>query len=183
MHEVALHAGYPNDDMQPSFTEEALKGIRPTQAARLSAGHISSLSTCLSVIHTYFDTFLSFTIDQISDLPTFQFVRIVYAGVVLIKMAYDATIPDSEMETMFQRDDFKIDYYLDALVALLKAAAQGNRCASATKFAMVLFVMKALLHKQNNIRDDPVGHETNDQVTESKSSVERDQQLFTRGNK
>lgn len=154
LHEVALHAGYSNDDMQPPFTEEALKSVRPTQAARLSAEHISSLSTSLSVIHTLFDTFLSIVVDDIRGFPTFQFVRIVYAAIVLTKMAYDATVPNSEAKRMFSRDDFKIDYYFDALVNLLRTAAEGDRCASAAKFSMVLFVMKALLHKQTGERQN-----------------------------
>ena len=148
MHEVALHAGYSNDDMQPPFTEDSLKGVRPTQAARLSAGHIGSLSTCLSAIHKIFDIFLSLTTDTIRSSPTLHFVRIVYSAVVLSKMAYDATVPGSEIGKVFKSDDFKIDYYFDALVGFLKIAAEGGRCASAGKFAMVLFIMKNLLRKQ-----------------------------------
>jgi hypothetical protein len=125
-----------------------LKSSGPTQAARLSVGHISSLSTCLSIIHKIFNIFLSFTIDEIRTFPAFHFVRIIYAVIVLTRMAYDATIRDSEIQKMFSSDDFKIDYYLDALVALLKSAAEGNRCPSAAKFATALFVMKTLLQKQ-----------------------------------
>jgi len=148
MHEVALQAGHAaNDDMQPPFNEDALKDLRPTQAESLSSGHITSISTCLATVHGFFDTFLSLAVSTVRDLPTLQFVRVVYAAVVLAKMAYDTTFPNSEIGKMLNISDFKFDYYVGTLIDRLKLAGENDRCVPAAKFAVVLMMLLKMVKK------------------------------------
>lgn len=147
MHEVALHAGQNNYDFQPPFTEEILNSMQETPARKLTAGHIDSLSTCLASTHTVFDTFLSLPVDIVRNLPTFHMVRLVYAAVVLIKMAIDSTVRESVVGKILKVHDFKIEEYLGKLTSLLSSAADGDKCQSAAKFKMILMVLRTLFYK------------------------------------
>lgn len=149
MHEVVLHAGSASEaDMQPPFTEEFLTAIRPAQAEKLSAAHISSLSTCITSVHVFFDIFLRMPTTTVRALPTFHFVRLVYTTVVLIRMAMDTTVRNSELRSMLELSDFKIEEYLNPLIALLDSAAEGNQCPNAKKFGMVLGVLRNLYQRR-----------------------------------
>jgi len=167
MHEVALQAGHAaNDDMQPPFNEDALKDLRPTQAESLSSGHITSISTCLATVHSYFDTFLSLALSTVRDLPTLQFVRVVYAAVVLAKMAYDTTFPNSEIGKMLNISDFQFGYYVGTLIDRLKLAGENDRCVPAAKFAVVLMMLQKMVSK---LIDGNVGLMPSEEATVGKA--------------
>ncbi|MCJ1379277.1 hypothetical protein MMC17_002378 [Xylographa soralifera] len=134
LHEVALNSGNNNDDLRPPFTPDVFKSMRPLERAELSAGHIDSLSTALTSIHSLYQTFLSMPPATVRCLPTFQFVRLIYLSVVFIKLTADG-------------DDFNVEHYLDDILMLLSLAAQDNQCASAKQFSMVLTVLKTLIVK------------------------------------
>ena len=141
LHEVALNTGKNNDDLQPPFTPEIFKSMRPLEKVEISAGHIDSLSTSLTSIHTLYQAFLSIPPATIRCLPTFHFVRLIYLSVVFIKLTADG-------------DDFNVEQYLDDVLGLLSLAAQDNQSASARQFSMVITVLKTLIVKR---KPTPVG--------------------------
>ncbi|KAI9830525.1 MAG: hypothetical protein M1819_005483 [Sarea resinae] len=147
MHEVAMHVDHNVDDFRPPFTEEALKSA--TQTELLTAAHTSALTTCLTSIHGIFDTFLALDLRNIRALPIFHFVRIAYANVVLIKMHFAVTAKGSELGKIFGREDLKVDRYLDSLLDRLRASAEEGRSRPATKFLMILIMLKAWFQKQS----------------------------------
>ena len=140
LHEVALNTGKNNDDLKPPFTPEVFKSMRPLQKVEISAGHIDSLSTSLTSIHTLYKAFLSIPPAIIRCLPTYYFVRLIYMSVVFIKLTADG-------------DDFNVEHYLDDILILLSLAAQDSQCASARKFSMVITVLKTLIvkHKPHSV--------------------------------
>jgi hypothetical protein len=155
-HEVLLHAGTTSEaDMQPPFTEDVLTAIRPAHAENLSAAHIASLSACVTSVHMVFDTFLSISAPTVRALPTFHFVRLIYATVVLIKIAMDTTVPNSEIGRMVKLSDLKIEEYLTSLTSLLISAAEGNQCANAQMFGIIVEVLRNLYQKQIKLKLEP----------------------------
>ena len=143
LHEVALHSGSSDHDMQPPFVEESLAQLRPTNEFVMSPIYVKSLSTCLSNIYRLLDTFLSLTLEDIRCQPTFHFVRLVYAVVVLVKISVGSTVS----EKIFCADKTEnpvqtIHRYLSSLMEKLHSAADGGRCASAAKFGLVLLSIK-----------------------------------------
>ncbi|MCJ1286487.1 hypothetical protein MMC26_005833 [Xylographa opegraphella] len=135
LHEVALNTGKTNEDLQPPFPPEVFKSMRPPERAEISAGHIDSLSTALTSIHSLYQTFLSMPPATVRCVPTFQFVRLIYISVVFIKLTTDG-------------DDFNVDHYLDDILVSLSLAAQDNQCATASQFSMVITVLKTLVVKR-----------------------------------
>lgn len=98
MHEIAMHVDHNIDEFQPPFTDESLRNNRIDRedSAPLTPAHISALSTCLTSIDGVFEAFLSLEVQVIRNLPVVIFVRTAYAVVVIIKMYFAASAPNSE---------------------------------------------------------------------------------------
>jgi hypothetical protein len=147
MHEVAMHVDHNVDEFKPPFTEDALRTVGQTQEA-LSTAHIGALSSCLASIDGIFDCFLTFDVDTIRCLPVGHFVRIAYAVVVLIKMYFAAAAPNSELGKVINKEDMRVDQYLDRLVDIFKASAAEEKSRPAAKFLMVLIMLRTWFVRQ-----------------------------------
>ncbi|KAF9879713.1 hypothetical protein CkaCkLH20_02524 [Colletotrichum karsti] len=146
MHEIALHTQL--DDIRPPFDTATLKdGMLPNLT--LTTSHINALSACLSAIDGIFEAFLSMEVPRIRCLPVFNFVRVAYAVVVLIKMYFSATAPGSELGKVIDKDNMKVEYYLDALLERFRAAASDDRSRPAAKFLVVLVMLRSWFLKQS----------------------------------
>ncbi|KAI9755793.1 MAG: hypothetical protein M4579_004156 [Chaenotheca gracillima] len=149
MHEVAMHVDHNVDDFKPPFTEDALK-IHQQQSGLLTATHISALSTCMSSIHATIDIFTSFDRDTVRNLPIFNFVRVAYSLVVLMKMHFAASVPNSELGKVIPKEAMKLNHYLMTLLGAFRAAAENGACRPAQKFMMVLVMLSTWLQKSEN---------------------------------
>lgn len=163
MHEVAMHVDHNVEEFKPPFTS-ALGGEtnkKPLDA--LTPAHISALSTCLSSIDGILETFLSLEISTIRTLPIFHFVRVAYAVVVLIKMYFAAAAPSGELGKVIDKDNMKVEVYLDDLLEKFKEAATGDKSRPSAKFMMVLVMLKTWFHRQRENRRQSLlkGHERN----------------------
>lgn len=132
MHEVALHAYHNVDEFRPPFTEEKLSA-NEREPDLLTASHISALSVCLTSIDGIFETFLSLEVDVVRSQPVFHFVRAAYAVIVLIKMYFTAASSDSELGKVIDKDNMKVEQYLDGLLEKFRAAAEDDRCRPGKK--------------------------------------------------
>lgn len=148
MHEVALHVD-KTDDMRPSaINTESLDDPIPGLSESLTAAHIGALSSCLTAIDGIFETFLSMDVRSIRCLPVFNFVRVAYAVVVLIKMYFSASSPDSELGKVINKDNMKVDEYLDRLLDKFRGVAEGDKSRPAAKFQLVLAMLRGWFQKQ-----------------------------------
>lgn len=153
MHEVALHVDHNIEEFKPPFTEETLRGgaaLKRESATPLTPTHIAALSTCLTSIDGIFTSFLCLEIDVIRSLPVMHFVRIAYAVVVLIKMYFAAAIPGSELGKVIDKDNMKVEYYLDGLLEHFRSTAADDKSRPASKFLMVLIMLKTWFHRQRS---------------------------------
>lgn len=146
MHEIALHTQL--DDIRPPFDTATLKDGMLTNLT-LTTSHINALSACLSAIDGIFNAFLEMEVPRIRCLPVFNFVRVAYAVVVLIKMYFSATAPGSELGKVIDKDNMKVEYYLDALLERFRAAASDDRSRPASKFLVVLVMLRSWFLKQS----------------------------------
>lgn len=147
MHEMALHSDTTGDNWRPPFNTEALKdGI--VNSEPLSAAHINALSACLTAIDGIFNTFLSMDVTSIRCLPVFNFMRVAYGVVILIKMYFSASSPGSEMGKVIHKDNMRVEYYLEALLDKFRATAADNKCRPAAKFLVVLAMLRSWFFKQ-----------------------------------
>lgn len=148
MHEVALHVDKNDDTMRPAISTESLDDPIPGLSESLTAAHIGALSSCLTAIDGIFETFLAMDIRSIRCLPVFHFVRVAYAVVVLIKMYFSASSPDSELGKVINKDNMKVEEYLDKLLEKFRAVAEGEKSRPAAKFQVVLAMLRGWFHKQ-----------------------------------
>ncbi|RDW73985.1 hypothetical protein BP5796_07427 [Coleophoma crateriformis] len=155
MHEVAMHVDHNVDEFKPPFTENSLRGIATEEPDSLTSAHISALSVCLTSIDGIFDTFLQLDIEVIRCLPIAHFVRVAYAVVILIKMYFAAATPNSELGKVINKDNMKVERYLDGLVETFRAAASNERSRPAAKFLMVLLMLKTWFHRQRAGKEPP----------------------------
>ncbi|KAL7926661.1 hypothetical protein ACQKWADRAFT_146118 [Trichoderma austrokoningii] len=147
MHEMALHSETMSDQWRPPFNTEALKdGI--VNSEPLSAAHINALSACLTAIDGILNTFLSMDVLSIRCLPVFNFMRVAYAVVILIKMYFSASSPGSEMGKVIHKDNMRVEHYLEALLDKFRATAADNKCRPAAKFLVVLAMLRSWFFKQ-----------------------------------
>jgi hypothetical protein len=110
--------------------------------------HINALSACLTAIDGIFEVFLTLDVQTIRCLPVFNFVRVAYAVVVLIKLYFAASSPKSELGKVINKENMKVEHYLDSLLEKFRATAADDRSRPAVKFLVVLVMIRSWFHKQ-----------------------------------
>ncbi|RYP07003.1 hypothetical protein DL764_002826 [Monosporascus ibericus] len=113
----------------------------------LTAAHIAALSTCLTAIDGIFETFLAMDVRSIRCLPVFNFARVAYATIVLMKMYFSASSPDSELGKVINKDDMKVEEYLEKLLDKFRAVAERDKSRPAAKFQVVLTMLRGWFQK------------------------------------
>ncbi|KAL2134120.1 hypothetical protein VTI74DRAFT_943 [Chaetomium olivicolor] len=142
MHEIATHSDSSDDcKLQPS---EHMLGPEGT----LTTAHINALSACLTAIDGIFEVFLSLDVHTIRCLAVFNFVRVAYAVVVLIKIYFAASSPKSDLGKVLNKDDMKVEQHLENLLAKFRETAAEDKSRPAAKFLIVLVMLRSWFHKQ-----------------------------------
>lgn len=149
MHEVAMHVDHNVEEFKPPFTDALLRDASATgEQMTLTGTHIAALSICLKSIDGIFHNFLQFDVEVIRCLPVASFVRVAYAVVVLIKMYFAAATPGSHFGKVINKDNMKVEQYLDGLVDLFRKSAKDDKSRPSAKFLMVLLMLKTWFHRQ-----------------------------------
>jgi hypothetical protein len=128
LHEIVLHVGHNINDFRPPFMEETVQPPESTQKAQnLTPMQRNGLATCIISVHNVFDIFLGYDAETIASLPVFNFVRVAYAAVVLIKIHIRATRPDSDCSSIIDKRDLNTESYLQRLVESLQRLEPVNK--------------------------------------------------------
>jgi hypothetical protein len=147
MHEIATQSEYVEEYKQPATNDS----YRETLASEspLTAAHINALSACLTAIDGIFEVFLSLDVHSIRCLPVFNFVRVAYAVVVLIKMYFAASSSKSELGKVINKDNMKVEQHLENLLERFRLTAAEDRSRPAAKFLVVLIMLRSWFQKQS----------------------------------
>lgn len=152
MHEIAAHSEGADDWRQAdnADTTDTADTIRDTLAidVPLTPAHINGLSACLTAIDGIFEVFLSMDVPSIRCLPVFNFVRVAYAVVVLIKIYFAASSPKSELGKVIDKDNMKVEQHLDNLLDKFSLTAADEKNRPASKFLVVLVMLRSWFQKQ-----------------------------------
>ena len=164
MHDLALQS-----DMQATQTatnktllppNRAPPGVNSLQESLISAdtplttAHISAISACLASITGVFDAFLAMDVAAARTLPSFNFMRVSYALVILIKIYFAARKKDSEIGRMLDEsgapgeDVMNVEVWLDRLLERFIVVGGEGHCRPAVKFTVVLVMLKSWFRKQ-----------------------------------
>src|SRR6266516_4375814 len=135
MHEIAMQMNHNVGEFKPPYTTESISG---SVGGLLTATHIDALSECMSASHGIFNTFLDLHVDNIRLIPAFNFARIAYAVVVIIKLHFAAGRFNSELGKVISQEDMQVEWYLDRLLSKFQRASEDGKCRPAHKFLGVL---------------------------------------------
>lgn len=141
MHELALQSE-PTDAFKAPFAAESLRDSLVTDVP-LTPAYTNALAACLTAIDGIFETFLSMDPASIRCLPVFNFVRVAYATVVLIRIYFAASSPNSELGRIIDKDSMKVEQHLHNLLEQFRVTAAGDRSRPASKFLVVLVMIKS----------------------------------------
>ncbi|CAG9938427.1 unnamed protein product [Clonostachys rosea f. rosea IK726] len=158
MHEIVLHSKTAVDQIRPPFNTDAFKeGVIGPEP--LSAAHINAISSCLSAINGIFTTFLSLDVVSVRCLPVYNFVRVAYALVILLKMYFTSSNPTSDLGKVVNKENLRVGYYMDLLIDKFRATAADDRSRPASKFLVVLAMLKSWFIKQGKLeaKNNPQG--------------------------
>lgn len=157
MHELALQSE-PPDAFKAPFAAESLRESLVSNAP-LTPAYTNALAACLTAIDGIFDTFLTMEPASIRCLPVFNFVRVAYATVVLIRIYFAASSPNSELGKIIDKESMKVDQHLYNLLEKFRVTAADDRSRPASKFLVVLVMIKSWFHKISKgelMRDAPI---------------------------
>lgn len=145
MHELALQ-NEPADAFKAPFAAETLRDSLISNAT-LTPAYTNALAACLTAIDGIFDTFFSMDPASIRCLPVFNFVRVAYATVVLIRIYFAASTPNSELGKVIDKDSMKVDQHLENLLEKFRLTAADDKSRPASKFLVVLVMIRSWFHK------------------------------------
>lgn len=145
MHELALQ-NEPADAFKAPFAAESLRDSLVSNAT-LTPAYTNALASCLTAIDGIFDTFFSMDPASIRCLPVFNFVRVAYATVVLIRIYFAASTPNSELGKVIDKDSMKVDQHLENLLEKFRLTAAEDKSRPAAKFLVVLVMIRSWFQK------------------------------------
>lgn len=131
---------------QPDQIDESQQ--QPYAAENLTGAHIRAILACQVAIDGIIDVFLSMDVESIRCLPVFNFVRITFAVVVLIKIYSAASSPNSKLRGAIDAKHINVTKRLDALLEKFKLAAAKDQSRPANKFLVVLVMFKTWFQQQ-----------------------------------
>ncbi|KAI9724249.1 MAG: hypothetical protein M1828_003673 [Chrysothrix sp. TS-e1954] len=153
MHEVALHSNHNVDDFRAPFTEESLKAPS-SQSGVLSEPHAVALHDCLDSVKAMFRTFLGFDVAVLRALPIFYFVRIAYGVVILIKLYFAVTAPNSEVGKIITKTDLDAENQIDKLLRLFHVVDDEDAFRPANRFLFILGRLRQWFQKTKTNKED-----------------------------
>jgi len=122
-----MHHEHDIDNFKPPFAMMAGDVIPDVSYEINTTDPIPLLTICLHSIHRIFDAFLSVDPIKLRIFPCLVFVRILYAGIALLKLSSIAMAPGSPLGSVFSPDDLKVEEYLEKMViALAKTSDHGK---------------------------------------------------------
>jgi hypothetical protein len=91
-----------------------------------------------------------------------------------MKMFFAAATPNSELGKVIDKDNMKVEYYLDGLLEIFKATAADGKSRPASKFLMVLIMLKTWFHRKREPKQPPENSGTSDVARATSAKVESD---------
>ncbi|PVH85560.1 hypothetical protein DL98DRAFT_451738 [Cadophora sp. DSE1049] len=132
LHEIALHDDHPPEDFRPPFDMGKILSIHTIPGAKDS--FIDAIANLVSSAQSMLDIILAMDLSVLRSLPIYNFVRMAYSIVILVKLYISSKSPTSKIGEVLDREHLKLGFYLKALIDLLIAAAGPMECRAPHTF-------------------------------------------------
>lgn len=113
--------------------------VQPESLLSRSALQINATTKCIIEAHAILECFVGIPTDTLQKAPNLQYVRAIYALVVLMKADY-AVGTDPEMGEILDSQSLKVDAYLQTVLQKCADAIGPQKCRMPTHWTMVLQV-------------------------------------------
>ena len=97
LHEFALHLDHHIDEFRSPLLLRPSR-LKSKSQESLHSAYVDATIECLSSAYSLLETFLSTKVQNLREIPSLTFVRVVYSLVILIKMSFSACDPVSSLE-------------------------------------------------------------------------------------
>ncbi|MCJ1344435.1 hypothetical protein MMC31_002638 [Peltigera leucophlebia] len=112
--------------------------VQDRNSIPLSSAYLAALTTCLTSTHGIFNPFLGLAVSDVRALPVFRFGRLALASILLVRIYFPVTTPDSSLGNTIPGDHMKVEHYLNGLISLLRAESSEGNCHPARQLSNVL---------------------------------------------
>ncbi|KAG4428108.1 hypothetical protein IFR05_016411 [Cadophora sp. M221] len=136
LHEVALHDDHPPEDFRPPFDLTKILSIHTIPGAKDS--FIDATANLISSAQSMLDIILGMDVGTLRSLPIYNFVRMSYSVVILIKLFISTKSPTSKIGEVLDSEQLKVGIYLKALIDVLVAAVGPMECRAPYTFLGML---------------------------------------------
>lgn len=171
IHEIAIHSDHNVDDFRPGVLHNDRRG-----PDIITSSHIEALTTLFESSHRVLDSWLSLEVPFARALSNMYLVWNAYAMVILIKLHWIVHAPDSQFGSIFLSDNFRTEYYLDAMINRLAEMSAHGHGPFAEAFGFVFKKLKTWhQHRGGQLSDDETGGgETDLRRLQASTMLQRD---------
>lgn len=152
LHEIAMHDEHPPEDFMPPFGLEKILSVLSIRSdSRPPSSYIDSTAVSISSAQAFLDILIkNMDVDTLRMIPIFNFVRMAYSLITLIKLYISAKTPSSAIGSVLDPKSLKIGYYLNALMETLVEAIGPNECRSPYTFLGMILRFQAWYNSQEH---------------------------------
>ncbi|KAL5319620.1 hypothetical protein ACEPPN_012675 [Leptodophora sp. 'Broadleaf-Isolate-01'] len=136
LHEIALHDDHPPEDFRPPFDLGKILSIHTIAGAKDS--FIDATANLISSAQSMLDIILGMNVVTLRSLPIYNFVRMSYSVVILIKLYISSKSPTSKIGAVLDSEHLKVGTYLKALIDVLVTAVGPMECRAPYTFLGML---------------------------------------------
>lgn len=135
-HEIALHDDHPPEDFQPPFALPKVISIQIDP--RASNSYIDAISVSITSAQSLLDILLTMDVKALRALPVYNYVRMSYALITLIKLYISSKSPESKIGAVLDPASLKVGLYLKSMIDKLIKAVGPKECRAPFTFLGML---------------------------------------------
>jgi hypothetical protein len=140
LHELALHVDHSPEDFKAPYQ---MGVIHPSQSADVPIKPlVESISKLVESSHALLDGFLAISPEKARSLPVFIFVRVSFAGFVLVKLCLSASSISSRIKDLIDVGNLNTEEYMDRTIWHCRSIVGTNECRVPALFLALLFKMR-----------------------------------------
>jgi hypothetical protein len=132
-----MHDDHPPEDFMPPFQIQKIIAIQTDQQA--TSSYIEFTAVSISSAQSLLDILLGMDVDALRTIPIFNYVRMSYALMTLIKLYISSKSPSSRIGSVLKPETLRVDFYLRSMIdKLVEAAGPKEHRAPYTFLGMLM---------------------------------------------
>ncbi|MCJ1476300.1 hypothetical protein MMC13_004966 [Lambiella insularis] len=135
--QIDVRIRYNIENLNP-FNELADPPSSSSNSGVAKTSEIDPVLDCLKALHRVLDGPLSFTVEEVRTMPTFNFLRVAFAVVSLVRLHRAVMNPNSNLSKVIPIQNVDVETYVKRLLVNMQQAAADGMSRPAQSFQMAL---------------------------------------------